>query len=92
MNFILFIFTVSLRTINGQLDSRKIISELHEGNVDVSKLEGLLNGDLVFIDCQIDSMCAFMSESWLNSEGIFESDTPFLSLGDDSCIAQGLGG
>ena len=48
-------------------------------------------GDLVYIDCQIDSMCAFMSESWLNSIGVLESDTPFLTLADSGCPAVDLG-
>ena len=36
-------------------------------------------------------MCAFMSESWLESEGIYESDTPYLTLADPSCPAQDIG-
>ena len=45
-------------------------------------LEGLLRGDLVYVECKIDQMCAYMSESWLESEGIYESDTPYLTLAD----------
>lgn len=60
-------------------------------DIDPSELTGLLAGDLVYIECKIDSMCAFMAESWLEDNKIYESDTPFLTLADKSCIAQDIG-
>mgnify|MGYP000505255636 CR=1 FL=1 len=75
MNFYLFLFFTHIFA--------------NEDDIDINDLQGLLAGDLVYIDCQIDSMCAFMAESWLESEGIVESDTPWLTLEDASCKAQG---
>ena len=46
---------------------------------------------LMYIECKLDRMCAFMSESWLESQGIYEEDTPWLTLVDKSCEAQDIG-
>ena len=69
MNIFFFRFFLTFYSIYGQ-------------GIDPSSLEGLLRGDLVYVECRIDQMCAYMSESWLESEEIYESDTPYLTLQD----------
>ena len=85
MKFVIFLLHFSVGQISGSLGGSDL------SNVNPAALTGLLNGGLVYVDCQITSMCAFMSETWLESEGIFESDTPFLTLADPSCAATDLG-
>ena len=58
-------------------------------DIDIEVLKNLFSG--VYVECEITRMCAWMSESWLESKGIFESDVEFLSLADPVCYARDVG-
>ena len=62
-----------------------------ESNEGVEKPDGLAATDLMYIECKLTRMCAFLSESWLETQGITEDDTDFLTLNDRSCAAQDFG-
>ena len=57
----------------------------------VVKPDGLQATDLMYIECKLTRMCAFLSESWLGTQGITEDDTEFLTLADTDCAAQDFG-
>ena len=41
----------------------------------IERPEDLKADDLMYIECELDRMCAFFSESWLGLQGITEDDT-----------------
>ena len=51
----------------------KVFSQSEYENVE--KPENLKADDLMYIECELDRMCAFFSESWLGLQGITEDDT-----------------
>ena len=58
------------------------------------KVANAMGGGPMYIECKLDRMCAFLSERWLESQGITEEDAPILTLADresDDCRAIDLG-
>ncbi|CAG5110842.1 Oidioi.mRNA.OKI2018_I69.chr2.g5198.t1.cds [Oikopleura dioica] len=45
----------------------------------------------VYVECEIAQMCAWISEKWLNKEGIYEQDVDGLSFADPTCSATDVG-